>query len=42
MTDPRDSHAVTLDEMRSFRSSGSASDSRNEGQRPQAEEALAG
>lgn len=40
--DPRDAHAVTLEEMRSFRAAGDPSFSGNEGQRPQAEEALAG
>lgn len=42
MTDPRDAHAVTLEEMRSFRAEGPAGDPRNEGQPAQAEEALAG
>jgi len=42
MTDPRDAHAVTLEEMRSFRSSLSHTLAGNEGQPAQAEEALAG
>lgn len=42
MTDPRDAHAVTLDEMRSFRAASDPGFSRSEGQPAQAEEALAG
>ena len=42
MTDPRDAHAVTLEEMRSFRASVSRALAGNESQHAQAEEALAG
>lgn len=42
MTDPRDTHAVTLDEMRTFRQARPEGLSRGRGQLAQAEEALAG
>ena len=42
MTDPRDPHAVTLEEMRSFRAADPARVSGRQGQPAQAEEALAG
>ena len=42
MTDPRDAHAVTLEEMRSFRAADPDRLSWRQGQRPPAEEALAG
>ena len=35
MTDPRDAHAVTLEEMRSFRRARPTRFSRLQGQRPQ-------